>query len=51
MAEIRFECPDCGHPVTADEDRAEALGTADAWICPECGFEIQPRPGAGIDIM
>ncbi|TQL54241.1 transposase [Subtercola boreus] len=37
MAE--FSCPNCGHTITRDEERAEAALDLGVWICPACGFE------------
>ena len=33
-----FECPNCGHKITRDEDLAESAALG-AWVCPSCGYE------------
>jgi len=48
MAHTGFQCPNCGHPVTREEDEAEALATSEPWICPQCGFEIQAPAASGL---
>ena len=38
-----FECPNCGHKVSREEDEAE-LSSFGVWICPKCGFQLGEIP-------